>query len=677
MKKLLLSLLYFSIVIISKAQLNTDVQSYNTVAQIAAHSGKASIITVTDSLRGGQFKKYTGTDTADGGIIFKDANNNKWYRQFDGDRINAAWYGLVADGRTDQLPLLKRIITLMNAKAVHTQEGYKFFRFSRELFIPGADSYYYLSDSLLLPNTISLTGEGGFQTITTKLLFPAHKSGIVTENINAAAATNTFGTTISNITVHQFAAVPYNITKHGFKITGKVHLVNCYADTWEGNGFNIIAPLNGDNGNADQSVIERCQAFQCYNGFYAEGADANIIHFSDCDARTNRRWGFWDKGFLGNIYINCHATSSCLTPGQKSLVIHNGLQYYCKHDGILVEPGAGVNWQNDWMLVGKSFMNGDAPKFNPAFYYETGGAYGIDFNNWPGENQLSELIGCYSEAGQPPSYIGQRTIVIGGDHGAGFYHKAAFLQANNNQIISESPINSGSYNFSDVSTLAPNYIGIQSTTGGIKLGFDSGSRMGYFKETVTSNSPVAIITGNTSPALFSRKALQAGNFANLYGTYFGKMGNNSQLVFFGATLGRPATGTWSTGDFLFNTTNTAKDTIGWRCIASGTPGNWEGIPFPGGNLKYVSKSANYTADVFDNTIECTGNSFTITLPNAVGTAGKTLSIVNSGNGTISISTISLQKFVNVKSNPTVLMKVGQGTVVLQSNGANWMRISDL
>ena len=42
----------------------------------------------------------------------------------------------------------------------------------------------------------------------TKLLFPAHKSGIVTENINAATATNTFGTTISNNLVMNVSNAP-------------------------------------------------------------------------------------------------------------------------------------------------------------------------------------------------------------------------------------------------------------------------------------------------------------------------------------------------------------------------------------------------------------------------------------------------------------------------------------
>lgn len=37
-----------------------------------------------------------------------------------------------------------------------------------------------------------------------------------------------------------------------------------------------------------------------------------------------------------------------------------------------------------------------------------------------GPSMFSVLLGCYSEQGQPPSWIGQKVLAIGGDHGAGF-----------------------------------------------------------------------------------------------------------------------------------------------------------------------------------------------------------------------------------------------------------------
>lgn len=93
--------------------------------------------------------------------------------------------------------------------------------------------------------------------------------------------------------------------------------------------------------------------------------------------------------------------------------------------------------------------------------------------------------------------------------------------------------------------------------------------------------------------------------------------------------------------------------------------------------KYVAKSANYTVTNSDETIECTANTFQITLPTAVGIAGRSFIIVNSGAGTITVGTTSSQTFVNVTATPTTLTMATVGTRVVKSNGANWMLISSL
>lgn len=87
---------------------------------------------------------------------------------------------------------------------------------------------------------------------------------------------------------------------------------------------------------------------------------------------------------------------------------------------------------------------------------------------------------------------------------------------------------------------------------------------------------------------------------------------------------------------------------------------------------YVAKTANYTATISDYTIECTANTFQVTLPTAVGIAGREYVIVNSGAGTITIGTTSSQTFVNVTATPTTLTMATIGTRVVISNGANWM-----
>jgi hypothetical protein len=58
---------------------------------------------------------------------------------------------------------------------------------------------------------------------------------------------------------------------------------------------------------------------------------------------------------------------------------------------------------------------------------------------------------------------------------------------------------------------------------------------------------------------------------------------------------------------------------------------FKGVEFP-----YRAVTALTTLDDDDYQIECTANSFTVTLPTAVGREGREFSIKNSGAGTITV-----------------------------------------
>jgi hypothetical protein len=88
------------------------------------------------------------------------------------------------------------------------------------------------------------------------------------------------------------------------------------------------------------------------------------------------------------------------------------------------------------------------------------------------------------------------------------------------------------------------------------------------------------------------------------------------------------------------------------------------------SLGYVAKTANYTLDATNYTVECTANSFTITLPTAVGITGRIYNIKNTGNGTITINTTSSQTIDGQTSGAITLAQYENLTV--QSNNANWI-----
>lgn len=83
---------------------------------------------------------------------------------------------------------------------------------------------------------------------------------------------------------------------------------------------------------------------------------------------------------------------------------------------------------------------------------------------------------------------------------------------------------------------------------------------------------------------------------------------------------------------------------------------------------YVAKTATYTATTTDFMIDCTSGTFTVTLPTAVGVAGKQYCVKNSGTGSITVvgtSSQTLDGAANFK------LTVQYEAVWVISDGANW------
>lgn len=90
------------------------------------------------------------------------------------------------------------------------------------------------------------------------------------------------------------------------------------------------------------------------------------------------------------------------------------------------------------------------------------------------------------------------------------------------------------------------------------------------------------------------------------------------------------------------------------------------------NLSYVAKTANYTLGFSDYAVNCTSNTFNITLPTAVSAAGRLHVIKNSGTGVITLLTTSSQTIDGFSSGTITLAQFDCYT--LMSNGANWITV---
>jgi hypothetical protein len=86
------------------------------------------------------------------------------------------------------------------------------------------------------------------------------------------------------------------------------------------------------------------------------------------------------------------------------------------------------------------------------------------------------------------------------------------------------------------------------------------------------------------------------------------------------------------------------------------------------NKPYLAKSATYTMLAADYLVECTANTFTITLPTAVGVVGKEYVIKNSGIGTITVDADGAETIDGALTKSLAQYDV----IKVMSNGTNWI-----
>jgi len=564
----------------------------STVTQISSLS-RANInqLVVTDTIRGGNFNLYAGSDAADGGMIFEDGVGRKWIRQWNKvDPINVQWFGFVPDGVTDNYAnfvALKTWLINHRAKSDPGNPAYTYFAKLHPIFFPAAFNYYYFSQTLNFEYTCTILGsEGGGNTWSSKLLFPADSIAFSLWFVDqyGASGTSSNGNSVKNIAIYAINDGSLDTTAHGFKVRAPSEFENVSVEGFGGNGFdfNSTDPITT---NVDFCILRNCRGYYNWNGLFIKGGEANVIRVYDCDFSINRKWGVYDIGFLGNFYYNCHVAVSGVVAGQKTYVIHRtggiGIryQYAAKRDGFLTMPGDSTGWENDWVLIGDStqFHYGSAADYLAGTYYWVGGSYYLE---------TGTLTNCYDEGGQMGRYLGLYAASRGGIHGAGFQW--------NNIGVFES-WQSGQMNLSlsgaayTVGTIGLNYSRLKmddltffkSSGQGLRIKYDTTSNFGQFVDLGTGTSRTYLTSAAATPATYGRTSFLDGVLYNIGGSYIGSFDDSkANLIVYGTTV--PSTGTWSQGDLVIKRNVSATDTYGWRCTVGGTPGTWETLTFGGG-----------------------------------------------------------------------------------------------
>ena len=375
----------------------TDIASYNNAT--------TTTIFVKDTIRGGSFFLYVGNDAADNGIIFTDANNNKWKRQLYDTKINVRWYG--AGGASTSLQNWTAITAAKNYIISHRQSV-------ETIFFPAGT--YDILYTLFFTESIKIEGVGAMTKPQSKLKFPFNTTGIAIHEFNTD-----FVSELRNLSVeNQFSVSAIDSSKHLIDIRCKVLMDNIYVPYASGVGINLEACGGGDStsnpifGNVDFSVLTNCKVNYALHGFRTNGCDANYITFHNCDAMQSKRWGILDNGFLGNnFYSNSFAANSNASlAGTATTVIYNSLYYTAT---FLHDDGSGINKQPDlFPLYWTPVEAQAATTWDNSKHYWSGGAFASTH-----PSGTSQWYSPYVEGDQPMPSMNPRSMIIGGVRGAG------------------------------------------------------------------------------------------------------------------------------------------------------------------------------------------------------------------------------------------------------------------
>jgi len=228
---------------------------------------------------------------------------------------NVCSYGAVPDydptktAWTDNLPFFQAALAAMAADDANKSA------------ILVADGHFYLSNTLVLTQTVLLEGTGMQEPTVygpvrsspgTWLVFPKDVTGIrihssdVQDNPLAGADK----TTLRNLTIscHKKMEEMGTLTSHGVHATATFYAENVTIENFGGDGFHVTG--YPEKGNADGTVLRNCDVGDCgHDGFHFEsgsGGDAQAGVIDGCNASGNGHAGFYDATY-GNTYIGCHS----------------------------------------------------------------------------------------------------------------------------------------------------------------------------------------------------------------------------------------------------------------------------------------------------------------------------------------------------------------------------------
>ncbi len=200
----------------------------------------------------------------------------------------------------------------------------------------------------------------------------------------------------------------------------------------------------------------------------------------------------------------------------------------------------------------------------------------------------------------------------------------------------------------------------------------------------TNTLTATTFAGNASTATTATNAtnmatVSVSNSASYFPIFAASSSNSNQPHNLGTGLTfNPSTNNLSTTTFTGALTGNASTASSAAVLTTARALN--GVNFDGsgaitvpGLFAYTAQTTTYSA-VINDYVNCTSGTFTVTLPTAVGAAGRSIKIKNTGTGVITIATTSSQTIDGYATN-VVQLATTKDSIEVVSDGANWEALS--
>lgn len=420
---------------------------------------------------------------------------------------------------------------------------------SDEVFFPKGQ--YYLSRTWTIPRSLYIRGVGtGWRQSGTDFWVPPGVSPFYLP-FAGADGRNASGTRFERVRIlgggygtHWGA---YALC-HGIVARAPFEVDHCYVRTFNGDGVNAYGSAGGQpKSDVSLSKIVDTRIDGCArHGISIAGGDANMIKIHSCSSSDNGNfsgfgYGYYDEGFLGNSYRDCHAEFN-RTGNYYSGDANSRSRYSCCYN----EGSGPSEIRPPAEVVGGVHTGG----LNADALYI--GTHGKQVSVQPGLRAVNSL----PDKERSAAYV----------HRIRPSMEARLGTANTPGSIFEVGEAAGGVHWRILYEYLTNFY--WEWNFGMAAGGATPMRMG-------TNDPDP---RNTD---YRRGFREAVKMWLENGMFLGSPQGPAARVYVTSAKAKPSTGTWEKGDLVINAAPGSGLPAFWQCVASGSPGSWAEGPVLG------------------------------------------------------------------------------------------------